>query len=223
MPMLLYCEISPATVRYNKSLVFQKNWFITDINQKQVKEEQEEKILVKEVTGKTEAFPGQKAEYRVTRYNRDKVSDADRNSVKWAIKTDGNQEELKNKKGEKVTVEIKKEWAGKEIIVMAYLQSPNEKVSVKTAVIKLPLLIGQSDRKPGKEADGIKEARDMHCGDMKKEDIFRIFSDNIIEKYDDDLFTNVDYHFKLFKRMATMLFSQNNIELQCYGISRRFE
>jgi hypothetical protein len=41
MPMLLYCEISPATVRYNKSLVFQKNWFITDINQKQVKEEQE--------------------------------------------------------------------------------------------------------------------------------------------------------------------------------------
>ncbi|MDR1348418.1 MAG: hypothetical protein LBJ63_08360 [Prevotellaceae bacterium] len=39
IPMLLYCEISPATVRYNKSLVFQKNWYITDINQKQVKTE----------------------------------------------------------------------------------------------------------------------------------------------------------------------------------------
>ncbi|MDR1348711.1 MAG: hypothetical protein LBJ63_09880, partial [Prevotellaceae bacterium] len=46
IPMLLYCEISPATVRYNKSLVFQKNWFITDINQKQVKEKSEEKEIV---------------------------------------------------------------------------------------------------------------------------------------------------------------------------------
>ena len=34
MPMLLHVVLSPATVRFNKGLVFQKNWFVTDINKK---------------------------------------------------------------------------------------------------------------------------------------------------------------------------------------------
>ncbi|MDR2065400.1 MAG: hypothetical protein LBP85_06815 [Prevotellaceae bacterium] len=57
-PMLLHCVISPATVRYNKNVVFQKKRFITDINAKPVKlGEKEERTLVKEVAGETEAFP----------------------------------------------------------------------------------------------------------------------------------------------------------------------
>ncbi|MDR2474368.1 MAG: hypothetical protein LBD45_00785 [Bacteroidales bacterium] len=33
-PMLLHCVISPATVRFNKTVVFRKNWWVTDIDDK---------------------------------------------------------------------------------------------------------------------------------------------------------------------------------------------
>lgn len=45
MPMLLHFKISPATVRVNKTVKFQQNWFMTDIDEKPVEvfEQEEEK------------------------------------------------------------------------------------------------------------------------------------------------------------------------------------
>jgi hypothetical protein len=135
MPMLLYLEISADTVRFNKTIVFRQNWFITDIDAKPVPihERQETQLLVQEVKGEKEAKPGQKITYEVTKYNKDEVSEDDKKRVQWAVKVDGKQENLKEKDA-KITLEIKKEWAGKEIVVMACLEKFIEKVSQKTKV-----------------------------------------------------------------------------------------
>jgi hypothetical protein len=137
-PMLLYFVISPATVKFNKSLVFQKNWYITDINARvdevgKQEEKKQEETLVWEVKGLEEALQSQRVKYKVTRYNTNNVSDGDRKNVKWAIKVDGKQENL-SVTGETIEIEIKKEWIGKEILVMAYLKSSDEKVSQKTKI-----------------------------------------------------------------------------------------
>jgi len=91
--------------------------------------------LIREISGEKEATCNQTVKYKVTRYNRDAadISEADKKNIKWAVKVDDKQEELKEK-GEAIELKIKKEWEGKEIIVMAYMQSPSEKVSVKTDV-----------------------------------------------------------------------------------------
>jgi len=94
-----------------------------------------QKTLIRVAEGAEKASPGHKAEYKVTRYNKDYVSDEFRNSVKWAMKVDGMQKELG--KGEKITVEISKEWSGKEIILMPYLNEATEKVAVRTQVGKV--------------------------------------------------------------------------------------
>ena len=52
MPMLLRIEISPATVRVNKTVVFQKSWYETDINAptliyQSAEEEKEDKKITK--------------------------------------------------------------------------------------------------------------------------------------------------------------------------------
>jgi hypothetical protein len=62
---------------------------------------------------------------------------------------------------------IKPEWAGKEIVVMPYLDSPRETVSVKTNVEKwrLPKIVVETTRKEGVGEDG-NIAPDMHFGLM---------------------------------------------------------
>lgn len=42
-PMIFSCSISAATIRVNKELVVQRNWWITDINAKEEKSDSEEK------------------------------------------------------------------------------------------------------------------------------------------------------------------------------------
>jgi hypothetical protein len=51
-PMMMHCVISAATVRFNKSVVFRKNWYFTDIYEKPVKmvERVEEEVEEKKIT-----------------------------------------------------------------------------------------------------------------------------------------------------------------------------
>lgn len=90
---------------------------------------------------KGDVSPNQKVTYKVTQYNfSEKVTEADKNRIQWAIKIDDKQEVLKEK-GEKLVLTIKEEWAGKEISVMPYLKEPVEKISVKTKIIREEVLI----------------------------------------------------------------------------------
>jgi len=91
------------------------------------------RISIKEVKGPQSASFGQKAEYCVARYSTDNVSEETRKKVRWAVSVDGKQEEQKTI-GEKITIEIKKEWAGKNIIVMACMNSFSTNVSQRTTV-----------------------------------------------------------------------------------------
>ncbi|WP_165027263.1 type VI secretion system tube protein TssD [Dysgonomonas sp. ZJ279] len=49
MPMILAFTISPATIRVNKRVVFQKNWFITDINQKDAQPQEKAEPVIKSI------------------------------------------------------------------------------------------------------------------------------------------------------------------------------
>jgi hypothetical protein len=97
---------------------------------------EDEITLVREVSGKDKATPGQKLTFRVTEYNKP-ISDIfqrERDRIRWAIDIDGEQEELSDT-GEKISLEIKEEWAGKEIIVMACLGNEfDEEVGQRTKV-----------------------------------------------------------------------------------------
>ena len=97
-------------------------------------------LLVTKVEGKDSANPYEKVTYKVTRYNQDKVSENDKKRIQWAIKIDGKQEILKEK-GQELKLNIKKEWAGKEIIVMPFLTKPTQKVSKKVRITLEEVLI----------------------------------------------------------------------------------
>jgi hypothetical protein len=79
------------------------------------------RILPREVSGRDEARVGDTVEYKVTRYNREmsKISERAKRGMRWAVKVDGIQEILTGEVGETFNLEIRKEWDGKEIIVMA--------------------------------------------------------------------------------------------------------
>jgi len=97
--------------------------------------------LIRGVEGEVEVALGQKeVEYRAINTNKDgdasKVNNG--SNVKWAIKVGKDKRTtLEGKKGEKIILDIKKEWAEQEITVMPYLNSPTEIVSVKTKVLSL--------------------------------------------------------------------------------------
>jgi hypothetical protein len=99
--------------------------------------------LIRGVVGEDEASAGQDVEYSVTNSNKDgragEVSDG--SDVKWAIKVgkDGviDKAMLSGMRGKKaIVLRMRKEWAGKEITVMPYMNSPTETVSVRTRVGK---------------------------------------------------------------------------------------
>ncbi|MDR2694021.1 MAG: DUF2778 domain-containing protein [Chitinispirillales bacterium] len=79
-------------------------------------------------------YCGQTIICKVTGYNKSKVDKTDRAKVKWAIKVNGEQTVLQNKTGDEIAIEMKENWAGKEITVMPYLNKPTEYVSVKIKV-----------------------------------------------------------------------------------------
>jgi hypothetical protein len=98
----------------------------------------EPRMFPREVSGPGEANVGDTVEYRVTRYNREagKISAWEKKGLSWMVKVDGVQEILTDEVGEIFNLEIKKEWDGKEIVVMTALLvwEFDEKVSRRTRV-----------------------------------------------------------------------------------------
>jgi N-acetylmuramoyl-L-alanine amidase len=100
--------------------------------------------LVTQIWGRDKAEPCEKVPYKVIAYS-NPPKPSERASVKWAVKVDGGEIELLPQyTGETITLEIKQEWAGKEITLMAYLTKPleTEKAYIEIDVKKLkPVII----------------------------------------------------------------------------------
>jgi hypothetical protein len=96
------------------------------------------RVMPREISGFDEANVGDTVEYKVTRYNRaaDKISERQKQGMRWAIKVNGVQEVLTDEVGEIFNLDIRKEWDGKEIVVMAAMFSWefDEGVSQRTRV-----------------------------------------------------------------------------------------
>lgn len=143
----IVCSISGAPIRIVHS--GQKAWLgsLFKMDSPAMKMYSEEKVpgekaseaspilLVTSVTGKATALPGENVKYEVTGYNLPNAGDKDRKRIKWVVLIDG-AKEYRNEQGETLDLLIKKEWAGKEIIVMPYLNEETEDVSVLTVVQK---------------------------------------------------------------------------------------
>jgi len=129
------------------------------------KTEIEERVRVTKVEGKGDVFVGQKAKYEVTGYNKE-ASQCERNNVRWKLTVDGESDLVLGQRGETIELEIKQEWEGKKLMLMPYLLSPKEDVSVKIDVItwELPKILIETKRIEGKMADKISRADDMHFG-----------------------------------------------------------
>jgi len=105
-------------------------------------------LSIEKVEGAAETYPRQKIVYEVTKYNKEKyeMSEEERkkiDKIKWAVKLgeEGNNIIELNDIGEKIILDIKPEWDGKEIkdiLVMAYIDNYSETVSQKTKVLEDP-------------------------------------------------------------------------------------
>jgi hypothetical protein len=91
---------------------------------------------VASVTGAETVSVGEKITYRVNRYNIDEVEEGDKENIKWAVIVDGAQKDIPFQYGETIELEMKEEWLGKEITVMArcFFGEFNEKVCQKTKI-----------------------------------------------------------------------------------------
>lgn len=68
MPMRMSFTLSPATIRVNKELVFQKNWWHTDINQQEEQAQQQTELFVSEIK-----WRGKKGNYTSSVYRHDMI------------------------------------------------------------------------------------------------------------------------------------------------------
>jgi len=99
----------------------------------------QEALYIKEIEGAAKTYPRQKIVYKITKYSKEKneMSDEEKNKeIKWAVKVEegGNNIELPDK-GEKITLDIDKDWESKDIFVMAYIEN-TEKATFKTKVLQ---------------------------------------------------------------------------------------
>src|SRR5690554_4942153 len=169
-PMQMALRLSPAITRNRNVVKHEKSWKTSDILKewKPVAtsapvEQEEKKVLVEKVEGEAEALLGQSVIYKITQYS-EIPSAEDKKNVKWELKIDGNSKSI-NETGESVKIKIEKEWAGKTLTVMPFLNKPTDDVSVKTKVVAwdLPRVLTETLQQEGLEEDG-KRARDMHVG-----------------------------------------------------------
>jgi hypothetical protein len=197
-----------------------------------------ETVTVKEASGKRDAYAGEEVVYKVESYNTANVGDDVRKQVNWKILVDGEKVVTYHPGSDILRLEMQKEWMGKEVQVMPFLESPSEDVCVKTEVIKwfLPRVLIQTKTKEGfgrKEERGTYEyqdargrgltppstevAPDMHYGDgkfhtnnFKLEDI----KDAGVRKNIERLRKRSDADlFKLFRNLVEWT-SQGNLEKQ---------
>jgi hypothetical protein len=87
--------------------------------------------FVDDVDGPTEGKADTTLNYRATRYRFQYTTNETKKDVKWKVKVDCSEEELKTT-GEELELTIRTEWVGKEITVMPYIVKAVGRVSVKT-------------------------------------------------------------------------------------------
>lgn len=115
---------------------------ICDVERQVSLEVNGKKILIKEVTGPKEALVGDTVDLKVTKYNIDsnKVTESQKKQIKWDVK--GIREEKKvftdNKGipfvGEAITFMIPESWGGQSVLLMPYLRTSTENISVNISV-----------------------------------------------------------------------------------------
>jgi len=104
-----------------------------------------EQKIVEKVDGLPEGKAGDVLTYRVIEYSREYITGEIIDTIKWQIKADDTIEELEET-GEEINLIIRNEWAGKEIIVMAYYVEASEDISAKTWCYVLDHEILKHDR-----------------------------------------------------------------------------
>ena len=180
MPMLMTVLLSPGILKRMNCEPREKVWKVSDISVKPRVVDNDEKhnsepmVLVTSVKGESKSIVSQTVQYVVTKYNVPNVKDSDRKRVKWVIEVDGQKEYLKEQ-GERLDLQIKEEWQGKEIIVMPYLKQCTSNVAIKTEIEmwKLPKIFARSLTLPGKSING-DTAEDMLYKDKTIEDVLSI-------------------------------------------------
>ena len=113
---------------------------ITDDGQKEqmgaAEVEKPIEIEVKSIKGNESAFPNETVTYTVSSYNISQVKDEDKDLIRWEVKVDGERERIPFLSGETIELNIKQEWAGKEILVMAknFFGEFDENICQKTKI-----------------------------------------------------------------------------------------
>ena len=102
-----------------------------------------EDLQVEAVKGTKCASMGETVEFEVTEYNVDrKLTEYEKYAIKWSVKIGDDDAKVfvdesgEPFRGDKIRFVVPAEWAGKEVIVMAYFHSPTESNSQKVAVAK---------------------------------------------------------------------------------------
>lgn len=92
---------------------------------------------VKYTAGRKEAFPFERLRYTAAIFNRP-IKEEECQLVRWALEIDGNLQLLDGKEwqGTQIDLQIRKEWLGKTILVIPYIEgrSINKKVAIKTTI-----------------------------------------------------------------------------------------
>lgn len=97
-------------------------------------------LLVRELTGPTEAAPGDSVTYRVVRFNRAEVPPQEAARVSWLVKdSDGAALTHLSGHGPVLTLEVPGSWGGREGLVMPYMNSPSTRIAVRTTFQPAPL------------------------------------------------------------------------------------
>lgn len=96
--------------------------------------------------------------------------------------------------------------------------------TTSATVVHLPILVYQSPRRPGINADGSKAA-DMVSGDMTAEEIRQIPTAMGTRQFDlrDPKQSEAKYHFMNFRNMATGLFSYGEMQMVILAMIAKFE
>ena len=136
-PMMTYLVLSPAIQNYGH--LHLKSWNISYTEPEPYKTPivatESKTVLVTKVSGPKELKLNEEGTYKVTSYNQT-ASQQDKQRVKWMLKVDNKETQLEQQ-GEEIKYMPKdSSLAGKEIILMPYLEKHTETVSVKTKILK---------------------------------------------------------------------------------------
>jgi len=200
MPMMITIGITPLRLDINHHIRIDRR-FSTTYGFWWEKYEPEEEVpifrptppepLVRAVEGPSSGYWNQKLKYKVTEYSVS-PTEADREKIKWKVKVDNNETALPQH-GEKIELALRPEWLNKTITVMAYLKTPNPRVSVETKVKKFrEIFFAKSDSDAGYTADR-EIAEDMRYGDKTAEEVLEINKNfkKQLDASDDELFASM--------------------------------